>query len=126
MNLKVAQEKIKTINPLYKRVAEYNFITGSPYPSNIELRNILTETGFEILKYEEQSLWSVMTKDEIIVKEQPLMFDKPIMQYVPNVIIKSFFDDYITQYLSQLIEANEGQYLEETTTTIVHARKIKK
>lgn len=128
LNLITAQEKTETINKLYKRIAGQNLIdiSTNSYPSDKELETLLKETGFEILKYEEQSFFSIMTKEEIIEKERPLMFDKPITQYIPDIIMEPFFNDYIKHYLSKLIQVTEEQYLEETTTTIVHARKIKK
>jgi len=121
-----AQEIIEdmTINKAYKYFAGKDLVdlTACTFSSTEDLKNMLKEVGFRILKCEQQTYFLLMTKDEIIKTERPIVFSRPIMKLIPNIFIEPFFNDYIDLYLSKLQKTGD-QYLTQIITTIVHARK---
>jgi ubiquinone/menaquinone biosynthesis C-methylase UbiE len=127
LELIAAQEMIEkmSISKAYKWFTDKNFIdlTACTLPSTEELTHMLEETGFTILQSEEQSFFLAMTKDEIIKMERPVVFSRPIMKYIPDMLIEPFFNDYISLYLSKLKKVSHDTYLETIITTIVHAQK---
>lgn len=128
LNLVAAQEKIEGINKASQWLMGKDIIdlTACSLPSNQELKIMLAETGFEIIKNKEQSFEIPMTKDEIIKTERPIVFSRPIVQYIPSILIEPFFNDYIDLYISKLHKVSDDKYLEKIVTTIIHARKVKK
>jgi trans-aconitate methyltransferase len=122
-----AQEMIEgmAINKAYKYFAGKDLIdlTECTLPSAEELKNMLESVGFTILKSEQQSYFFAMTKDEVKKTERPIVFSRPIMKYIPNILAESLFNDYIDIYLSKLQKVGDDKYLEQIITTVVHARK---
>lgn len=122
-----AQEMVEgmTINKAYKYFAGKDLIdlTECTLPSAEEVKNMLESIGFTILKSEQQFYSLPMTKDEVIKTERPIVFSRPMMKYIPNMLAESLFNDYIDIYLSKLEKVDDDKYLEQIITTVVHARK---
>src|SRR5260221_5510123 len=85
LELIAAQEMIEgmSINKAYKYFAGKDLIdlTECTLPSAEELKNMLEDVGFTILKSEEQSFFLAMTKDEVIKTERPIVLSRPMMKY---------------------------------------------
>jgi len=98
----------------------------SSYPSLDELKRMLYIMGFDIIKAEIQSFDYLMTKKEFKQFQLPIVKSKPGVNKMPNELFKKFFPLFIERCLSKLEKVHNDTYKYPFTTTIVHARKVKK
>lgn len=102
-------------------------LTGISYPSHEELDRMLCETGFKILKREEQFFnYSIKNRNELKQLHWPIISSRPIIQYIPTNLVQPVFENYIDLLVAKMPKDSDGQLLCKFSTTIVHARKIKK
>jgi ubiquinone/menaquinone biosynthesis C-methylase UbiE len=101
-------------------------LSGSSYPSLTELHNMLQETGFEIIKLEEQCFNREITEDDLIKLQWPVISSRPVVQFLPDFLIQPLFKDFISRYLSKLQRTDTGKFLDKYSAAIIHARKVKK
>jgi hypothetical protein len=98
----------------------------SSYPSLDELKKMLYNTGFDIIKAEVQSFDHHMTTKEFIQFQLPIAKSRPGIKNVPEAQFNKFFAIFIDRCLSKLEKVTIDTYNYPFTTTIVHARKVKK
>jgi len=127
-SLPAARKTIEFIDNIHQWFNRKSFIelSGSEFPSDQEVTTMLKNTGFTILKMEQQSFECEMTEEEIRNTEWPIISSRPIMQWIPTILIDYFFKKYIEHYLALTQKQSNGKYLEKLTTTIIHARKTDK
>jgi ubiquinone/menaquinone biosynthesis C-methylase UbiE len=102
-------------------------LTGVTLISHQELETMLQETDFEIIKCKEQtSEYTFANMDALKKLYWPLVSSRPGMQFVPNVLIESLFNNFITRIAEKLKKNEDGSFTETLYTTIIHARKIQK
>ena len=88
---------------------------------------MLQETNFKIITCEEQTFSYTMTnEDEVRKLYWPLISSRPGMQYIPDILIGTFFDNFIKRIMEKLQKDEHGSFKDIIHTTVVHARKIKK
>jgi ubiquinone/menaquinone biosynthesis C-methylase UbiE len=116
---------IKKICSLFVDTKHSN-LAGSTCPSHQELTIMLCETGFEIIKSEEQSFHYTMSHDELIKNHWPIFLSRPIIKSVPEELIPPLFEDFMNRYVARLQKTDDGKFMSKIITTIVHARKVKK
>jgi len=130
LNLIVAEEMMATgIGSLLKAASEF-FSTnksealGSSYPTRNELKNMLTDAGFEILTCEQQTC-NVILKDRTELEdfERPIVMSRPIVTYIPNMIHEYLFAEFIDKMILRMKQTDKEELIKEMTTTIVHVRK---
>jgi ubiquinone/menaquinone biosynthesis C-methylase UbiE len=128
INLVVAAEMMSFLESIVSFFSGKNILDliGASYPSNEELDTMLHETGFEIIKREEQCFDCIMTRDELKQLEWPIVSSRPIIKYIPNRFIQPLFEDYIDRIIAKLPKVDNEKFVRQTITTIIHARKIKK
>lgn len=130
INLAVALELIPGIQQAYSFLCNKDLIQGigSSYPTDDELKSILAETGFDIISYTEKSKsFIVKSREELELFERPLVMSRPAIQWIPTILQEYLFSQYIDLYLTKLAMNEDGHYIfPAVTTTVVHARKVKK
>jgi len=122
------QEKIsiitqKNLPPLNE--TPLSSIIGSSYPSIEEFNNMLENAGFEIIKNEEQTYESKMTKEEIKNLQLPIFSSRPCFQDITEELKEIIFNLFIDQYIEGLEKSENNTFKEIHHTTVLHARKIK-
>jgi trans-aconitate methyltransferase len=129
INLTAAGKIISQIPFINWFIDESNIMnhTGSSYPTTEELHTMLSNTHFEIIKCEQQSLTYEITKEELKLLEWPIVTSRPIMPWIRTALsennIKYWFESYIDQLSEEMLMNKDGKYLYPIDTTIVHARK---
>jgi trans-aconitate methyltransferase len=101
-------------------------LSGSSYPSRNELFIMLKETGFDILKLEEQSYYHEISEDELRILQWPIISSRPVIKHLPEPLQKYLFKDFIDRYLNKLQQTDNGKFLDTYSAVIIHARKKKK
>src|SRR4030095_9617245 len=96
------------------------------YLSLNELKEMLCNTGFDIIKAEIQSFNCIMTKKEFRKFQLPIAKSRPGIKNIPEATFNKFFAIFIDRCLSKLEKSNNNTYKYPFTTTIVHARKVNK
>jgi len=127
MNLIVATEMMPLVETMVSFATGKSLLEliGSSYPSHEEFNAMLCETGFEIIKSEEQSFDCIMDEDELRKLQWPIVSSRPIVKYIPDIFVQSLFENFMNRYIEKLPKTNNGKFLEKIFTTIIHARKIK-
>ena len=123
------QETVKSITN--KELPDLNnksmqAIIGSSYPSHEEFNTMLLETGFEIIKSEEEWYTCTMSTDELTKLQLPIFSSRPLIKDLPGEIKQKLFTEFITRYINKLEKIGEDSFLDKHSTTIIHARKVKK
>jgi SAM-dependent methyltransferase len=101
-------------------------IVGCSYISHNDLNNILKETGFEIIKSEEQSFDCIMSEDDIKRTHWSIFSSRPFIKLLPDDLVQDLFKKFIVSYTSKLSKTGDEKFLDKIYTTLIHARKIKK
>lgn len=135
-NLIVAQEMMPLFQETVKSVTNQELpelnnktmqaIIGSSYPSHEEFNTMLRETGFEIIKSKEEWYTCTMNRDELTNLQRPIFSSRPLIKDLPGEIKEKLFIEFITRYINKLEKIGEDSFLDKHSTTIIHARKIKK
>jgi len=127
LNLTVFNEMCNDIMEIQNHFKNYpSSHCDSSYPSLDELKIMLRSTGFDIIKAEIQSFDYRMTKKEFTQCQLYIVKNKPGVSTMPLEQFNKFFEVFINRCLSKLKKNNDNTYIFPFTTTIVHARKIKK
>jgi len=127
LNLTVFNEMCNDIMEIQNHFKDYpSNHCDSSYPSLNELKIMLRNTGFDIIKAEIQSFDYCMTKEEFTQCQLPIVKKKPGVSTIPLEQFNKFFEIFINRCLSKLKKNNDNTYTYPFTTTIVHARKVKK
>lgn len=126
LNLIVYQEMKRDIPIIGQYLSQSNDPIGSSYPSTDDLHAMLHETGFDIIKSEEQSFEYPMTVEEFKKLQLPIVESRPGVQYLPSLLFEPLFNAFINRCLEKLPKTDDGKFVEKVTTTIVHARKTNK
>lgn len=128
LEITVATEMMPVITAMISLLTNKTVLelSGSSYPSLQELSDMLQETGFEIIKLEEQFFDHEVTKEGLIQLQWPVIMSTPIIKYLPNWMIKPLFDDFIRRYWEKLQPTNDGKCIDKYSAAIIHARKVKK
>ena len=139
IDLKIAAEMMPSIQEAIKSLNNQAFpnlnthntnntqaILGSSYLSHEEFNTLLKETGFEIIKSEEQCYHNIMSKSELEKLYWPIFISRPFIKVLPEEKIKVLFDDFITRYISKIEKHDDSSFFNKHFTTLIHARKIQK
>lgn len=130
LNLIVAEEMLSSgIGSLLKSAAEFfsakkSKALGSSYPTRNELKDMLTDAGFEILICKQETC-NILLKNRIELEnlERPVVMSRPIVQYIPNMIHEYLFAEFIDKMILRMKQTDKQELIKEMTTTIVHVRK---
>lgn len=94
-------------------------------PSLEEVSALLDETGFEIIKSEEQCVYQIMPKNKLIALYSTMLTKHPLSQYITNEPSRTDLNkQYIENFIAKLNTTNNDEYIEPIIATIIHARKV--
>ena len=127
-NIITAVNMAPTIQEIVPDITEENIIelATPPYPSLQELLTMLEETGFEVMTSEEQTITTEISTDNLYDIYADIVTKNPLFECVQDPDSKIMLGvQFIQKYIDVLEMNNEGNLLEPTITTIIHARKIK-
>lgn len=118
--------EIPVVNWIISKDNIMNYI-GSPYLTKEELRTMLINANFEIIKCEEQYLQYTVTKEELKLSEWPTVTSRPIMPWVRTIFSEEKIQYYFNKFIDRMAEnmhiTSGGKYVYPIDKTIVHARK---
>lgn len=93
-------------------------------PSLIQLKKMLSDVGFEIITCSLQTCSVILPNRTAYEKYRlPVMISRPFWKTLSESKRQDFFKQYIDETLATYNKTEYGEYIENVTITIVHARK---
>jgi 2-polyprenyl-3-methyl-5-hydroxy-6-metoxy-1,4-benzoquinol methylase len=128
-NIATAMNMTATIQAIIPNTTEERIIElmMPSYPSLQELLTILEETGFEVITSKEEICCVVIPKscqNKLWNIYSNLIVQNPIFEHIQDHDTQvELGKQFVQRYINTLKKDNDGNLLEPTITTIIHARK---
>jgi ubiquinone/menaquinone biosynthesis C-methylase UbiE len=98
-------------------------LLGRNLPSIETLQTMLNETNFEIMDIKEEAFSGHISKHELQEGLWVLISESPLLDWMPDKLVKTFFEWYVEEHLSYVPKIDANTFIYTIFTTVIHARK---
>ncbi len=127
LNLTVVREMMPGIIDTFSFFAGKDILKDAgTHPSDEEFKGILTETGFELLSYEQRTLpFIIKSREEAEAFQKPIIFSRSIAQQMPEFLRNFLFNKFMDNFLAKLEKNEDGHWIfPAINSKVFHARKV--
>ena len=125
ITMAVVQDMLNNLPLFSSTLSCYNISATSTLPEKTKIKNLLEQTGFTLITYDEQLFTCAITKKEFEQMIYGITSSMPAITYIPGFIVNILSNSFIDRCLKKMDKINDTQYLYTYFTTIVHAVKNK-
>lgn len=112
--------------PIRELIEKYgrDEILGVSYPTVDELKQMVTDAGFEIMSMTQvQTRRTFKNREDVVAFQRPILMSRPFAKDIPDFEV--FFECFIDKLFAKFEQNEDGTYTAPRIgTTLVHARKI--